>query len=47
MGEAEFYRQTSANITATMERMETVKAELEAAYQRWQELDTLTSSANK
>jgi ATP-binding cassette subfamily F protein uup len=47
MGEAEFYRQTSAKITATMERIEAVKAELEAAYQRWQELDTLTSSANK
>jgi ATP-binding cassette subfamily F protein uup len=47
MGEAEFYRQTSAKITATMDRMEAVKAELEAAYQRWQELEALTPSANK
>jgi ATP-binding cassette subfamily F protein uup len=47
MGEAEFYRQTSAKITATMERIEAVKAELEAAYRRWQELEALTSSANK
>jgi ATP-binding cassette subfamily F protein uup len=47
MGEAEFYRQTSAKITATMERIEAVKAELEAAYQRWQELEALISSANK
>ncbi len=44
MGEAEFYRQGSDAITATMARIEVVKAELEAYYQRWQELEALLPS---
>ena len=46
MGDAEFYRQGSDKITAAMERMETVKVELEACYGRWQELESLAVSAN-
>jgi ATP-binding cassette subfamily F protein uup len=41
MSDADFYRQTSERITATMERIETVKIELEAAYARWQELESI------
>ena len=41
MGEADFYRQGSAKITATMERIEAVKAELETCYGRWQELESM------
>ena len=46
MGEAEFYRQGSEKITATMERLEAVKSELETCYTRWQELELLTAAAN-
>ena len=46
MGDAEFYRQGSGKITAAMERMATVKVELEACYERWQELESLAVSAN-
>jgi ATP-binding cassette subfamily F protein uup len=45
MGEADFYRQGSAKITATMERIETVKIELEACYARWQALESTAPSA--
>src|SRR6266550_269204 len=45
MGDAGFYRQPSEKITATIQRLEAVKSELEGAYQRWQELESLTSSA--
>jgi ABC transport system ATP-binding/permease protein len=43
MGDADFYRQPSASITATMERIEAVKEELEASYQRWQDLESVSS----
>jgi len=46
MGDAEFYRQGNEKITATMARLDAVKAELEAAYARWQELELLTAAAN-
>src|SRR5574341_498064 len=46
MGDAEFYRQDSGKIAATMERMETVKVELEARYERWQELESVALGAN-
>ena len=46
MGDANFYRQGSGKITATLERMETVKVELEACYERWQELESLTLGSN-
>jgi ABC transport system ATP-binding/permease protein len=45
MGEPDFYRLGSATITATMERMEAVKAELETCYERWQELESIAPSA--
>ena len=41
MGEGDFYRQASTSISATMERLETLKRELDAAYQRWQELESV------
>ncbi len=44
MGEADFYRQGSGKITATMERIEAVKGELETCYARWQSLESLVSS---
>ncbi|HWH77968.1 MAG TPA: ATP-binding cassette domain-containing protein, partial [Candidatus Binatus sp.] len=47
IGEADFYRLGSATITATMERMEALKAELEACYERWQELESIAPSATR
>jgi ATP-binding cassette subfamily F protein uup len=44
MGKADFYRQGGGKITATMERIEAVKGELEACYERWQSLESLASS---
>jgi ATP-binding cassette subfamily F protein uup len=41
MGDGEFYRQDSAKISAAMERMEAVKRELEACFERWQELESI------
>jgi ATP-binding cassette subfamily F protein uup len=41
IGEGDFYRQGSGTIAATMERLDTIKRQLEESYQRWQELDTL------
>jgi ATP-binding cassette subfamily F protein uup len=46
MGHADFYRQGGDKITATMDRMETVKVELEACYERWQELESLATGSN-
>jgi ATP-binding cassette subfamily F protein uup len=46
MGEADFYRQPGDKIAATMERLETVKRELEACYQRWQSLETVAAGTN-
>jgi ATP-binding cassette subfamily F protein uup len=45
MGEADFYRQSSDKITATIQRIETVMKELEAAYERWQELESAAASS--
>jgi len=47
MGEADFYRQGSDKITTTMNRIETVKIELETCYQRWQTLESIASIAEK
>jgi hypothetical protein len=41
MGEGDFYRQPSATITAALERLEFLKQELEASYQRWQNLESI------
>jgi ABC transport system ATP-binding/permease protein len=41
MGNADFYRQASEKITATLERLESIKQELEEVYQRWQELESV------
>ncbi len=43
MGEADFYRQASDRIGATVERLEALERELEAAYERWQALESLAS----
>jgi ATP-binding cassette subfamily F protein uup len=47
MGEADFYRQGSDKITTTMNRIESVKIELETCYQRWQTLESIAPSADK
>ena len=46
MGEADFYRQASDSITATIERLDGIKRELEACYERWQTLESLSASAS-
>jgi len=43
MGESDFYRQPSEKITATLERLEALKRELEVAYERWQSLESIGS----
>ena len=43
MGDGDFYRQSSDEITATMERLKSLEQELEASYLRWQELDSVNS----
>jgi ATP-binding cassette subfamily F protein uup len=45
MGGAEFYRQSSDTITATLERLEVLKCDLEECYARWQTLEALTDGA--
>jgi ABC transport system ATP-binding/permease protein len=46
MGEADFYRQRGDKITATMERLESVKRELEACYERWQFLESVATKTS-
>jgi len=46
MGDAGFYRQSSDRITATMERLQTVKRELDTCYERWQELESVAGGVN-
>ena len=41
MGEADFYKQESDKITATAERLEAIRQELEVCYERWQTLESL------
>jgi ATP-binding cassette subfamily F protein uup len=41
MSGADFYRHPGETISATIERLESIKGELEASYQRWQELESL------
>lgn len=41
MGNADFYRQASDEISAAVRRLEAVRQELEACYRRWQELETV------
>jgi ABC transport system ATP-binding/permease protein len=43
MAEGDFYRQPGEVISATIERLESIKSELEASYERWQELESLGS----
>jgi len=43
MGQGDFYRQESDKITATLERLKAVTLELEASYQRWQDLESVNS----
>lgn len=46
MVHVEFYRQPRIKIAAAMERLETVKGELEACYARWETLETQGASGN-
>jgi ATP-binding cassette subfamily F protein uup len=45
MGEADFYRQASDGIAASMERLESIKRELDLCYERWQALESLAHGA--
>ncbi|MFW6314388.1 MAG: hypothetical protein ACOC0S_02250 [Desulfohalobiaceae bacterium] len=36
-----FYRQEESAITETVNRLEPLQAEIEAAYERWEELESL------
>jgi ABC transport system ATP-binding/permease protein len=45
MGGTEFYRQSSDTITATLERLEVLKRDLEECYARWQTLEALADGA--
>jgi ATP-binding cassette subfamily F protein uup len=46
MAEADFYRQPGDKIAASIERLETVKRELEACYERWQFLESVAKRAS-
>jgi ABC transport system ATP-binding/permease protein len=43
MGEGDFYRQTGHAVGAALERLEAIKLELDASYQRWQELESIAA----
>jgi len=45
MGAADFYRQSSEQITATIDRLAAVQLELESRYARWQALESLAQAA--
>lgn len=45
-GEAEFYREPADKITATLERLETLKRDLEGCYERWQTLESVAAGTN-
>jgi ATP-binding cassette subfamily F protein uup len=45
MGEADFYRQPSDKITAAIERLDSVKNELESCYAHWESLEKLAAGA--
>lgn len=42
MGEADFYRQDAASISAAMDRLKALQTELEESYARWQSLDLIS-----
>ncbi|HMA82039.1 MAG TPA: ATP-binding cassette domain-containing protein, partial [Candidatus Binatia bacterium] len=46
MGEADFYKQASDKITATVDRLEAIRQELEACYERWQTLESLGAATS-
>jgi ATP-binding cassette subfamily F protein uup len=46
LGDAEFYRQSSDNITAAMERLKSIKRELELCYERWETLESLSAGVS-
>jgi ATP-binding cassette subfamily F protein uup len=43
---AGFYQQPHNEVSATLERLQSVASDLEACYQRWQELESLTSDTS-
>ena len=46
MGEADFYKQASDKFAATVERLEAIRQELEACYERWQTLESLGAATS-
>jgi ATP-binding cassette subfamily F protein uup len=46
MADADFYRQSGDKISLAMERLESLKRELEVCYERWQHLDSLSKAAD-
>ena len=46
LAEPDFYRQGNEKITATIARLEAVKAELETSYARWQDLELVAVAAS-
>jgi ABC transport system ATP-binding/permease protein len=44
MGEGDFYRQPSENITAAMARLDSLANELESCYKRWESLEQLAGT---
>ncbi len=46
MADSDFYRQSGDEISLARERLETLKKELEACYEHWQHLDSLSKAAD-
>jgi ATP-binding cassette subfamily F protein uup len=47
MAEGDFYKQARERITATMERLELLRQELENCYERWQFLESIATAVNE
>jgi ATP-binding cassette subfamily F protein uup len=47
MAEGDFYKQARERITATMERLEALRQELENCYERWQFLESIATAVNE
>ena len=47
MGDEEFYRQPKEQITAALQRLDTLREELANCYQRWADLESLQDAANR
>jgi ATP-binding cassette subfamily F protein uup len=47
MAEPDFYRHSGADIKETNERLQAVGTELDQAYQRWEDLDSIESASSE